>query len=61
MKKLKNFAKILWQNESGQGMAEYVLLLVIVVGIIVAFGPQIKGAVQKKMGEVTGQIDNFNP
>lgn len=54
MKKLKNFAKTLWQDESGQGTAEYVLLIAIVVGALVIFGPRIKKAILGKLEEVEG-------
>lgn len=52
MNKLKNFAKGLWKDESGQGTAEYVLLIAIVVGIIVAFGPKIKSLIADKVSSI---------
>jgi Flp pilus assembly pilin Flp len=54
MKKLKQFANQLWNDESGQGTAEYVLLIAIVVGLLVTLGPRIKQAINDKMGEVEG-------
>ena len=57
MKKLKNFAKTLWNDESGQGTAEYVLLIAIVVGALVIFGPQLKKKITDKWGEISGQMD----
>lgn len=59
MKKLKNFAKTLWKDESGQGTAEYVLLLAIVAGVLVIFGPKIKDAITNKMESVSGQMDSI--
>jgi Flp pilus assembly pilin Flp len=56
MKKLKQFAKNLWNDESGQGTAEYILLIAIVVGVLVMFGPRIKSAVESKLSEVEGQM-----
>ena len=61
MKKLKNFAKTLWKDESGQGMAEYVLLLVIVVGLVFMFKDKIASAVKDKMGEVTSEMGKITP
>ena len=58
MNKLKNFAKGLWKDESGQGTAEYVLLIAIVVGIIVAFGPKIKGLIQDKVSSIEGGFNS---
>ena len=42
MKKIKTIAKQLWQDESGQGTAEYVLILVGVVGVAFVFKDHIK-------------------
>ncbi len=56
MKKMKKFAKSFFKDESGQGTAEYVLLLAIIAGVLVLFGPKIKGAIMDKVGEVTGKM-----
>ena len=57
MKKLKNFAKTLWKDESGQGTAEYVLLLAIIAGVLIVFGPKIKTAIMGKLDSVTNNMD----
>lgn len=36
MRKFKSFSKRLVKNNSGQGMVEYILLLVVVVAIVMA-------------------------
>ena len=59
MNKIKNFAKKLWADESGQGTAEYVLLAAIVVGVLAIFGPKIKGALLDKVDEVTGKMGSI--
>jgi hypothetical protein len=59
MKKLKNFSAKLFKNNSGQGATEYILLLVVIVGLVVMFGPKIKAAFSGKVDEVTGNISNF--
>jgi len=41
------------KNSRGQGATEYILLLVVVVGLVVAFGPKIK----KTMGDKMNQLD----
>ena len=43
----------LLKNNRGQGATEYILLLVVVVGLVVAFGPRIT----KKMGDKMNQLD----
>ena len=41
MKHLKKFLKNLWQDESGQGAIEYVLLAVVIVAIVLTFKTKI--------------------
>lgn len=53
MKKLTSIAK----NQKGQGMIEYILLLVIVVGLVVVFKDKIKTMVTGKMDNLSGQIE----
>ncbi|OFZ28661.1 MAG: hypothetical protein A2622_06120 [Bdellovibrionales bacterium RIFCSPHIGHO2_01_FULL_40_29] len=47
------------KNNAGQGATEYILLLVVIVGLVVAFGPKIKSAVEGKAGKVGQQIEDF--
>ncbi len=51
--------KNLLKNNAGQGATEYILLLVVIVGLVVAFGPKIKSAVQKKAETVGADIEGF--
>ena len=44
------------KNERGQGATEYILLLVVVVGLVLAFGGKIKTAFNDKVGELTGKM-----
>lgn len=60
MKKLTNFAKNFWADESGQGTAEYVLLIAIVVGLVIAFKEPIMSAMKGQIDKVTGNIENFS-
>jgi Flp pilus assembly pilin Flp len=59
MKNIAKFARRLWNDESGQGMAEYVLLIVVVVTVAYLFKEKIRGMVDRKMTEVGGEFDNF--
>ncbi len=61
MKKLKNFAKRFWKDESAQGATEYILLLVVVVGLIMVFKDPIKRMVSDKLGQLQNQIQQVNP
>ena len=49
--------KNLINNRSGQGATEYILLLVVIVGLVMAFGPKIKSAMNNKMQDLEGQIN----
>jgi hypothetical protein len=46
-------------NQSGQGMLEYVLILVIVLAIAGLFRNQIKSAIDGLVGKTSGEITNF--
>ena len=59
MRKLTNTLKKLWNDESGQGATEYILLLVIVVAIALLFRTQIQTALEAKLTQLGGQIQNF--
>ena len=48
----KHLNKNLLRNERGQGATEYILLLVVIVGLVVMFGPKIKKAVEGQMTAV---------
>jgi Flp pilus assembly pilin Flp len=61
MKKLMNFSKKLANNESGQGATEYILLLVVIVGLVVMFGPKLKEIVTAKVGELSSAVSSVKP
>jgi Flp pilus assembly pilin Flp len=52
--------KNLIKNQSGQGATEYILLLVVVVGMIVAFGPKIKKAISDKTASLEEDMGKVN-
>lgn len=60
MKKIKNFAKNLWKDESAQGATEYILLLVVVVAVVFLFKDNIKSALSGKLDTLGNDIGNFN-
>lgn len=59
MKKLTNFFKKLWKDESAQGATEYILLLVIVVGLVFLLKDRIKPIIDGKISELGGLIDSI--
>lgn len=58
---MKKALKTLWNDESAQGATEYILMLVIVVGIAMLFKDRIKGIIEGKVGELGSSIESFSP
>ena len=58
MKKLTNFLKRLWKDESAQGATEYILLLVVIVGLVIVFKEPITRIVKNKVNELGGMIES---
>lgn len=56
MKLIKNTFKRLIKDESGQGSAEYILLIALVVAIVMMFGPRIKSVIEAKTGDIEGKM-----
>ena len=50
MNKIKKILKQLWQDESGQGATEYILILVVAAAIVLAF----KGKIMSYITDATG-------
>ena len=59
MKKLSTLMKDLWNDESGQGATEYILLLVVVVSLALIFRGRIEGAVKDRMQNITDSLSSF--
>ncbi len=49
--------KNLIKNESGQGATEYILLLVVVVGLVLAFKKPIMDKMTSKVGDLGTAMD----
>jgi Flp pilus assembly pilin Flp len=60
MKKMKDFARKLWADESAQGATEYILLLVVVVAVVVLFKDKIKSLLQDKLNTLGDNISQVN-
>ncbi len=44
-------------NNRGQGATEYILLLVVLVGVVMVFGKQIKSKLTEKTDELSASMD----
>lgn len=58
-KKLEPIIKNLWADEAAQGATEYILLLVVVVGLAMAFKKPMMEMVSGKMDEISGKVKGF--
>ena len=56
MNKIKHTLKRLWLDESGQGATEYILILVVVVALVLAFKGKIVQIITDRTGEVGDKI-----
>ena len=57
---MKNTILKLWKDESAQGATEYILMLVIVVGIAMLFKDKIKGIIDGKVEQLGTDIQGFS-
>lgn len=57
---MKNKMKKLWTDESAQGATEYILMLVIVVGIALLFKNKIMGIITDKVDGLGSDIQGFS-
>ncbi|MEK6772654.1 MAG: Flp1 family type IVb pilin [Bdellovibrionota bacterium] len=59
MKKLTKKNRRLFSNEKGQGMVEYILLLVVVIGLVAIFKGRIIEVIKGKTDQVGSGMDSF--
>ncbi|MBX2987976.1 MAG: hypothetical protein KF802_08760 [Bdellovibrionaceae bacterium] len=61
MNQIKSFSKRLLKNTKGQGMVEYILLLVVVVAIVMAMKTPLTKYAADYIEQLNGKIGNvFN-
>lgn len=60
MGKLKKIASELWADESGQGMLEYVLLVVAIVAVLAVFKGKIRAWFDTTAGGIEGKVGEIN-
>lgn len=59
MNKLKKSLNEMWKDESAQGMVEYILILVAVVGFVMILRRRLKGSLEAGLSTVDGGIGGF--
>ena len=55
---MSNFLTTLWQDESGQDMAEYALLLVLIAVVVTVAVIAFRGAITNAFNEATNQLND---
>ena len=58
MNKIKKLLKRIWDDESGQGATEYILILVVVSVIVLVFKNKIKIAIGNLTDSTTGKLSD---
>ncbi|MCY4512159.1 MAG: Flp1 family type IVb pilin [Bdellovibrionales bacterium] len=53
---MKSFLSKLWQDESGQGATEYILILVVVAVIVMVFKDKIVTIIETRTEEMGGKL-----
>lgn len=56
---MKKTLKKLWKDESAQGATEYILLLVVLVGVVLIFKDKFSSLMDSQMGKLEGKINQF--
>lgn len=56
MSKIKQAVSYIWQDESGQGATEYILILVVIGALVVAFRDPIVNLITGKTETVSGRV-----
>jgi Flp pilus assembly pilin Flp len=56
---MKNVMKNLWNDESGQGATEYILLLVVIVGLAMMFRTKLTAMVSEKLSDLSSSMSSF--
>ena len=59
MKNLKTIFHFIIEDESGQGMTEYILLVVVIVALVILFKNQIYTAVSAQLSTLSNSITSF--
>ncbi len=59
MKNLKKNLKAMWNDESEQGMVEYILILVAVIGFVMLLNRRMGVSLNKGLNNVDGGVSSF--
>lgn len=55
MMKIRRFIKDFWEDESGMGVVEVILIIVVLIGLVIIFKNQITGVVNEIFEKIVSQ------
>lgn len=56
---MKAFWKKFWQDESGMGVVEVILIIVVLIGLVIIFKTQITGVVNDIFEKIVSQSSSI--
>lgn len=56
---MKKFWKRLWEDESGMGVVEVILIIVVLIGLVIIFKNQITGVVNDIFEKIVSQSSSI--
>lgn len=56
---MKETFKKLWKDESAQGATEYILILVVIVGVAMLFREQFEKVISDKISDLSSKVGGF--
>ncbi|MDD3239653.1 MAG: Flp1 family type IVb pilin [Lachnospira sp.] len=59
VKNIKNGVKRFWEDESGMGVVEIVLIIIVLIGLVVLFKKQITSLVNSVLVKMTSQANQI--
>lgn len=59
MKFIKKHLKEMWQDESGLGTLEMVMLAVLLVGLVMFLKPKVEGILDKSVEDLGSKVNSF--
>lgn len=55
MMRIRRFMKDFWEDESGMGVVEVILIIVVLIGLVIIFKNQITGVVNEIFEKIVSQ------
>lgn len=56
---MRKWIRELWEDESGIGVVELVLILVVIIGLVIIFKNQLKSLIETIFGQIQSQTNSL--